>query len=94
MIPKIGETISAEQFNRLPEVGETISAEQFASLEDTTAKPEGFIQGITQSIAQPFLRIGATAMGKPIGTDYLGKGEPITSPIKEGGIFTPPGQKF
>ena len=31
-LPKIGETISAEEFVKLPEVGETISAEMFEAL--------------------------------------------------------------
>ena len=31
-LPKIGETISAQEFNKLPKIGETISAEQFKTL--------------------------------------------------------------
>jgi len=49
-LPKIGETISKEDFNQLPSVGETISAEQFNSLgggiAPKTEEKVGFLQSL------------------------------------------------
>ncbi len=57
-------------------------------------KQPGFAQGLVQDVAKPFLRLGATARGKELNAGYLGKAQPFQPIIKEGGIFTPPGQRF
>lgn len=86
MIPKIGETISAEQFNKLPEVGETISAEEFASLQDTTKKPDGFIKGFAKDIISPFAKVGVGGYNALLGQEgqarnlpFLGETKPVST---------------
>lgn len=59
----------------------------------TKEKKQGFFKGLAQDIAQPFGRVAATALDRPV--SVLGReAQPLRSPIKEGGIFTPPGQRF
>lgn len=51
----------------------------------------GFFKGLVQDIAQPFARIFATAVDRPVSN--LGReAQPIQNPIKQGGLISPEGR--
>lgn len=75
-VPKIGETISAEEFEKLPgeakpiaapAVGETISAEEFAELEGAPTTAETIPEEKKEGIAVKAARL-ITPLGESVGT--------------------------
>jgi hypothetical protein len=75
-LPKIGETISAEEFVKLPGVGETISAEMFEALPAQVAQPKpqmNLLQALGTGVTQ-IPKSGARFVGDIFSA--------LTSPIK------------
>ena len=84
MIPKIGQTISAEEFNRLPDVGETISAEQFDSMFSETATPptQGGFFAPTPTGESPYET--GSVLTSPITSYQPSQDESISGAFKQG----------
>lgn len=94
-------TISEEQFKK------QFGKDTYNQFGQPQQKPSlgkqvgNFAGGLAKDIASPFARVGVSGYNALVGEEgqernvpFVGETKPIASPVKEGGIFTPPGQKF
>lgn len=82
-----------EQFGTETKTPESAGGFNFESfgIEVEPIKKTGFFKSVAQDIAQPFGRVAATAVGKPVSI-FGRENQPIEPIIKEGGLISPEGK--